>query len=184
MRGFISRCFAPFAAAFAVAVAASSFSSCMKDELYDCNLIFKNTVLLSSDEDAVSVPLSGVEIYAFAPYATLIEDKSDEAYSVASYEDAVAGILTNDVTGEAASYGILTEAIPFASSYAGYEDALAMSVALERVFIVAIDTENKGFAYINYSVGLNLSQTYIALDWLAWKSGFYKQGSWTFYAEN
>ncbi len=172
----------------------------MKDEVYDSDLIFKNTVVLSTETDTDSdtdsdtdtdteeeeeeeiTKLSGVEIYAYAPFVTLIDDKSDEAYSVASYEDAVAGVLTNDVSGASKQYAPVSIAVNYSSSYAGYEDALMLNVKGERVFIVAIDTENKGFAYNNYSVGLNLSKTYIALNWLAWRTGFYTQGGWKFYS--
>lgn len=161
-------------------VAALVVTSCFKDEEYNSDLIIKNSATASSDGD--TVPLSGVEIYAFSPFETLIDDKSDEAYEVTSYEDAVAGILTNSVTGESKSYSATSTAVPFSGSYSGYEDALLLNVQGERVFIIAIDTVNQDYAYANYSVGLNLATTYISLSWLTWRTGYYSYGIWTFYS--
>ncbi len=112
-------------------------------------------------------PLEGVQAYAFA--ADSVE------WRPTSYEQALKGEVSNKA-GKTLS--------PIASSLP-YEDSrswVSMTIDAENVLIVAVDTENQCYAYTNYTVGVNLKQTYVSMVFRPWKdTPVYKDGSWFYY---
>ncbi|MFR9650062.1 MAG: hypothetical protein SNJ33_05400 [Rikenellaceae bacterium] len=140
------------------------FVGCFFDEAYDTEYRLKNLVQAATGDDGES--LSGVVLYAFEGDA--------EDWGARSYEDALQGVAYDESTGE-----LLT---PFAVGVTDVDNPETVSVRLncESVMLLAVDTVNQIFATSNYSVGLNLSTTYVTLLWRPWKDSSYSEGSWYF----
>lgn len=144
-------------------VAIVAIAGCFKEEAFDTTIVFRPAEQLESGGDFTN--LTGVVAYAF--------DADTTSYEVASYDDALAGILTNKKSGK------INPPIATAVAYdGGIEDAISLQVQQEEVMFVAVDTKNEIYAYTNYTVGLNLATTYISIPFRTWKSSSFSQGTW------
>lgn len=145
-----------------IVVMVVALSGCFKDEDYDTLMIFTPTEQVDDSSDAAA--LDGVLTYAF------VADTTD--YGVLSYEDALRGVVTDKLTGE--------ELLPISIGEPMGNDAyqLSMAVSEPSVMLVAVDTKNEDYAYTNYSVGMNLATTYIALPFHPYKEVNFSVGSW------
>ncbi len=147
-------------------IVAMAFCGCMKDVSFRTNFILNPYVELESG--AEKMPLDGVLLYAFKADTT--------EWRVNSYDDAAFGVITNKESGEqkgAAAVG--------AQSPTNSPDKITVEMAtdFEQAMLVAVDTENRCYAYTNYKVGVNLPQTYMTLMFRPWKnSASFKDGKW------
>ncbi|MFI3259811.1 MAG: hypothetical protein R3Y16_06930 [Rikenellaceae bacterium] len=169
-------------------------TSCFKDKSYETTLVVVTAQQSESGGDFTS--LDNSVVYAFAA------DTTD--YMILDYYDALGGVLTNKLTGEKLSPLAVGEATQITYEYT-FEadedeeedeaedeefqdgdlivttfDAYTMSVEQESVMLVAVDPTSENYAYTNYTVGLNLSTTYITVSFRPWKSDSFSQGTWWF----
>ena len=148
-------------------------AGCFKDTSVKTNYVLKPLVqTLSTDPYE---PLEGVKAYAFSADTLL--------YTVASYEDALNGVIT---LKEAPSEQITTP-VSTSEPY-GREGATGwvhMSLSAPTQMIVAVDTEHRLYAYTQQELEVNLPNIYVVLPFKVWKEGTsYKDGNWSFYNDN
>lgn len=136
-----------------------ALSSCFKDEEYNTTLNIKSTEQLESG--GYSQPLYNVVAYLF---------DANSGLTIESYEDAEAGLAT---TASGTKSGAKETAY-------SVENMTLMQVSQEEAMVVVVDTQNKIYTYATLEIGLNLSDTYLALEFRVWQTKDYTQGSWTF----
>ena len=147
-------------------------AGCFKETSVKTDYVLKPlTQTLSTDP---YVALEGVKAYAFDADTTL--------YTVASYEDALNGVISRK--------GQLSEQItsPVATSEPyGQEGATGwvhMSLSSPTQMVVAVDTQHRLYAYTQQELEVNLPNLYVVLPFKVWKEGnSYKDGNWSFYNE-
>ncbi|MFR9651069.1 MAG: hypothetical protein SNG35_03475 [Rikenellaceae bacterium] len=137
-----------------------TFSSCFKDEEYNTTLNIKSTEQLESGGEAT--PLYDVIAYLF---------EGDLDLTIESYEDAKAGVATDPS-------GARRAAIASAQSAENY--TLLQSNGMEEAFVVVVDTQNQIYTSATLTIGLNLSVTYLSLEFRVWQTKDYTQGKWSF----
>ena len=106
---------------------------------------------------------------------------SDKDWQVASYEDAVAKVITNAKSGE-------TKSDPAAesTSYADEGDEadamgrLKIRTTKQHVMLVAIYPAAEMWAYRHYEAGENLPTTTMKFHFRPWKTDGYVDSDWTF----
>lgn len=149
----------------ALLLAAALLTGCFKKIGYDTFY-----VLEPWNQDGAqrfAPPFGAVRAYAF--------DADTTHWAVRSYEDAVAGRITSTRTGE--RMGPLAEGEPYVID--GNENWLAMQLDGPRFFIVAVDLENRLYAYTEQAMGENLPQLYASVVFpLVWKTNRVKNGKW------
>lgn len=119
-------------------------------------------------------PLEGVVSYSYAVDTT--------AWGIASYEDALAGIITskNDPSLKKTTPEVMAE--PYASEGAVGWVKLTLTNLIQMV--VAVDPVNKIYAYTQQELPENLFELYVTLPFLPAKEGFsYKLNKWSYYNE-
>ncbi len=151
--------YSKFLIIFASAIVAVS---CFKDETFDTQYYMESVEQLYSGEDDYS--LEGVLLYAYAG------ERDD--WGALSYADATQGIVYDFESGE------LLDIV--ASSTIDPADPSQVIIRLQResVMLLAVDTKNQIFATRNYTVGLNLSSTYVFMRWRPWKDASYTENNW------
>ncbi len=174
-------------------VATLAIAGCFQSERFDTTLVIIPSQQLVSGEEFIS--LDDAVVYAFAADTTY--------YVPTSYDEALAGVITEKSTGERLSP--IAVGTPYSSSYTytyeidedeydeetiyPYEDGevvttpiegLAMQIEMESIMLVAVDKTNGGYAYSNYEVGLNLPTTYITVSFRPWKTAPFEQGDWMY----
>ena len=141
-------------------------SGCFKSVGYDTDVILKSWVQAESSGELV--PATGVVAYAF--------EADTMTWTIASYEDALNGVLTrkgSDERGVAPVDGavIRVDSVEM--------DLLSMHVSSTPVIVVAVDTENKLYGYRQQDLGENLPQLYTSVIFRPWKQlKKYVDGSW------
>ena len=141
-------------------------SGCFKSVGYDTDVILKSWVQAESSGELV--PATGVVAYAF--------EADTMTWTIASYEDALNGVLTrkgSDERGVAPADGavIRVDSVEM--------DLLSMHVSSTPVIVVAVDTENKLYGYRQQDLGENLPQLYTSVIFRPWKQlKKYVDGSW------
>ena len=154
-----------------IAFAALGLTGCFKKVGFDTELVlYPKVQTTSSDAFAVA---DGVTAYAY--YV------SGKEWIVASYDDAVAKVVTNSVSGEVKNEPD-AEAVPYAAE--GEEpDALGrlkMKTNKQRVMLVAIYPTAEMWAYRHYEVAENLPVTTMKFHFRPWKTAEYVDSEWTF----
>lgn len=147
-------------------IAAIALCGCMKEVSFRTTFILNPYVEVESG--AEKLPLDGVLLYAFKADTT--------EWRVNSYDDAAFGLITNKESGEQKGAAAVGTQLPtsFAENF-----TVEMSTDFEQAMIVAVDTENRCYAYTNYKVGVNLPQTYMTLLFRPWKNtANFKDGKW------
>lgn len=153
--------------------AAALLLGCFKDVSYNTTLIIKPLIQKASGDP--STPLMQATAHAFIADTTL--------WGVASYADAVAGVLTSKSNP---SEKMQTPAAT-ASAYEleGAEGWLQMAVSNASLMLMVIDTENEIYGYTQHELGENLPKQYVSVVFKPWKEGkAYKDGVWSFYRES
>ena len=98
------------------------------------------------------------------------------AWYVASYDDALAGILTSK-----ADPAVRETAPRAVSEPYGADGWIRLNLDREQQMVVVVDPLDRLYAYTQQQIGENLPQLTVSLLFQPWKSGSsYKNGSWTF----
>ena len=149
-----------------VAVVLVATTGCFKKVTTDTTLRIK--VLEQSDSGGITLPAEGCSAYI---YYTEKED-----WTVASYEDAVAKVITNTVTGEQRSVPD-GESEPYENEESE-NNYLSIFQDKAPALVVVTYPEAEMYAYIyRKAEAENLSYTYLTLIFHSWKSGVYNEGS-------
>lgn len=145
---------------------------CFKKVSYDTNYVLKPMRQGASGE--VFLPVEGAVAYAFA---------ADTAqWTVASYDDALAGILTSRSDPALKNATPIATAEPFEME--GAEGWIHMQLSSESQFVLAVDPVDRLYAYTQQTLGENLPDLYVSLPFKPWKEGnFYKEGNWLYFNE-
>ena len=150
---------------FALALSAVS---CFKEVAFRTRYVIKPLREATSD-DASRTPVEGAVAFAF--------DADTAAWTVASYDDALAGIITSRTDPS------VRQSAPYASSQP-YGQSGWISLALDREWqmVVVVDPVARLYACTRQQIGENLSALTVSLIFQPWKSGrSYKWGNWLFF---
>ncbi len=152
----------------------TTFVGCYKDVSYNTTLVLKPSQQLVNGGGAINLP--DVVAYAFAADTTF--------YEVTSYDMAFSGVMRDKVTGE--EIVAYAKSVPYTDGVYGMEPALALSLDRDEavVAIVAVDTQNGDYGYTTYELGVNLTTTYMAVNFVPWKEGKFKYGNWCLVVED
>lgn len=138
------------------AAAALLLGGCFKSVGYDTDVILKSWV--QTESAAELKPAQGVVAYAF--------EADTVTWTVASYEDALNGVLTRKGTDEAGVSPVQGTAYRVDSVDM---DLLLMRVGSTPVVVVAVDTENRLYGYRQQDLGENLPQLFTSVIFRPWK---------------
>lgn len=155
--------------------------SCIKAGSYDTTYVLKPG--LQAQSVAASEPLDGVIAYAYEV------DSLD--WGIASYDDALAGVLTR----KSNPGDHLTEPAAVAVPYDGAEPDpesgetgpatghwLQMPFGKAPRMVVAVDPANRLYGYTMQQPMLNLKRIFVSVIFQPWKEGnAFKNGNWSFY---
>ncbi|MBQ5635705.1 MAG: hypothetical protein IIV10_05285 [Alistipes sp.] len=149
-----------------VALAAIMLGSCFKKVTTDTMLIVKTLIETTSGEDDVAAK----EVIAYAYYT------GSDDWTVASYEDAVQGIITDSLGVERRTTpDVIASPFERESSTNSY---VAMPLNQSPAMVVVVVPEVKMYAYTFRTLEAeNLSQTYITLIFHSWKTKEYTEGN-------
>ena len=150
---------------------AFALAGCFKDVV---DYTSYNTAVYSQQESDGEITIAqNIEAYAF--YVDTTE------WRIASYEDAVAKIITNEKTAATKSEPA-AEAVPYAADDepADAEGRLKIKTNKQHVMLVAIYPAMEMWAYRHYEVGENLPTTTMKFHFRPWKTGEYVDSGWTF----
>lgn len=148
------------------AAAALLLGGCFKSVGYDTDVILKSWV--QTESAAELKPAQGVVAYAF--------EADTVTWTVASYEDALNGVLTRKGTDEAGVSPVQGTAYRVDSVDM---DLLLMRVGSTPVVVVAVDTENRLYGYRQQDLGENLPQLFTSVIFRPWKQmKKYVDGTW------
>lgn len=142
--------------------------ACFKEVAFRTDYVLKPLRQTSSDILAPTLIPDAVA-YAF--------DADTAAWTVASYDDALAGIITSRSDPDRKN------TVPFASSSAfGDEGWIRLALDREQQMIVVVDPVDQLYAFTQQQIGENLGQLTVSLLFQPWKSGnSYKSGNWLFF---
>ena len=147
---------------FALALSAVS---CFKKVAFRTDYVLKPLREVTSD-DRVREPVAGAVAFAF--------DADTAAWTVASYDDALAGVITSRADPA------VKQSAPCASSQP-YGDGGWICLPLDREWqmVVAVDPVDRLYAYTQQRIGENLPVLTVSLIFQPWRSGrSYKWGDW------
>lgn len=153
------------------AAAALLFVGCFKDVSYRTTYVVKPLQQQTQDDRNPPV-IPGATAFAY--------DVDTTAWCVASYDDAVAGIVTSkDNPAQRLATPVATSQ-PYVLE--GTEGWLQMPLEQETQMVVVVDPVNRLYAYTQQTLAQNLPTTYVSVVFQPWKSGFsYKYGNWSIY---
>lgn len=147
--------------------------SCFKEVAYRTEYVLKPLRQSTSDDRNPAV-VPGAAAFAF--------DADTAAWTVASYDDALAGVITSKSDPAVRQSAPLAASQPYV--FEGAEGWISLALDRERQMIVAVDPVDRLYAYTDQSIGVNLSPLYVSLTFQPWKTGFsYKNGNWSIYNE-
>lgn len=151
--------------------AAALVTGCFKDVSYDTTYVLKPLVQENSGDASLPLEAGKAQAYAYGADTTY--------WTVASYEDALAGVISRrDNPSER-----LTAPLVTAEPYEQEGDAtwLRMQFTKELMMVVAVDTEHRIYGYTQQEVPVNFPKLYVSLVFKPWKEGNeYKDGNWVF----
>lgn len=154
-----------------ILAAAALLTGCFKDVSTKTTYVIKPLVQDLSGDPYLA--LEGVQTYAF--------DADTTFYTVASYEDALAGVasLKDNPSQQLPAFAA---GEPYERE--GISGWVQMPLSNATQMVLAIDTEHRIYAYTQQELGENLPNLYVALPFKPWKEGFsYKDGNWSYYNE-
>ena len=154
-----------------IVIAALGLTGCFKKVGFDTELILYPKVQAESNSDFAVA--EGVTAYAY--YV------SSEDWKVLSYEDAVAKVITNSISGETKSEPN-AESTPYAAEGEPTDELgrVRLKTTKKHLLLVAIYPTAEMFAYRHYDVGENLSITTMKFHFRPWKKEEYVDSGWTF----
>lgn len=144
-------------------------SGCSKSVLRETDYVLKPLVQRTSGD--LLQPVEGPRAYAF--------DADTAAWTVASYDDALAGVITSRSNPAERIAAPSATAEPFGEGeLAG---RLAMHLALPSQLVVAVDPADRLYAFTQVDVPDNLPSLYVTLLFKPYREGReYKEGDWIF----
>lgn len=147
-------------------------AGCFKETSVKTNYVLKPlTQTLSTDP---YVALEGVKAYAFDADTTL--------YTVASYEDALNGVISRKGQPSEQIANAVATSEPYEQE--GATGWVHMALSAPTQMVVAVDTQHRLYAYTQQELEVNLPNLYVVLPFKTWKEGYsYKDGNWSFYNE-
>lgn len=151
--------------------AAGVVTGCFKDVSYKTTYVLKPLVQENSGDAVQPLATDNVQAYAY--------DADTTFWTVASYEDAVAGIVSRrDNPSEKLTVPLVT-AEPYEQE--GDMKWLGMLLSKPLAMVVAVDTEHRIYGYTQQEVPNNFPRLYVSLVFKPWKeSNEYKDGNWIF----
>ena len=148
-------------------------AGCFKKVRYETAYVLEPWVELTSGGEKVAYQWDTIRCYAFPT------DTTD--WTVASYQDALDGVVTSLRTGERLAQP-MASGEPYRMD--GNENWLAMTVSGPSVMIVAVDTYNRLYGFRQQGLGANLSQMYVQMTFRPWKRArTYTDGDWLMFNE-
>ena len=147
------------------------FAGCFKEVSYRTDYVLKPLVQENSGDVAQLLPEGKAQAFAHAADTVFWE--------VASYEDALAGIITRrDNPTEKQTVPLVT-AEPYQQE--GIAGWLSMRIDKPSVMVVAVDTEHRIYGYTQQEIAENFPKLYVSVVFKPWKEGTeYKDGNWIF----
>lgn len=152
----------------ALFVVALSAVSCFKEVAFRTEYVVKPLREPTSDDRTRPV-VPGAVAYAF--------DADTAAWTVASYDDAVNGIITSRTDPS------VKQSDPYASSEPyGSDGWIRLRLDREWQLVVVADPVDRLYAYTRQQLGVNLGLQTVSLVFQPWKTqSFYKSGGWLFF---
>lgn len=149
---------------------ACSLSSCLKGDT-DGKTTYVIKPLVQRTSGDRNEPLADIIAYAFKADTT--------EWGVASYEDAVAGILTHKEHPNEQLGTPIATAEPYGVE--GLENRFVMTLPDYPVMLLVVDHINRLYAYTNQNLQPNMGSLFVTLIFKPWKEvTAYKEG-WSFY---
>ncbi len=147
---------------------ACSAAACFKEVAFRTDYVLKPLRQTSSDILAPATIPDAVA-YAF--------DADTAAWTVASYDDALAGIITSRSDPDRKNSAPFAVSSPF-----GDEGWIRLALDREQQMIVVVDPVDRLYACTQQQIGENLGQLTVSLLFQPWKTGrFFKYGNWLFF---
>ncbi len=146
-----------------IITAALGLSSCFESTAFDTECIITPVTQAASGDDYID--LAGVICYAF--------EGTTDNWSILSYEDALAGIVTSE-SGEQRTASVTAE------PYNGSTTLLTIPLDREYMIIWGVDPSSEIYCYIDYEVPENFYELYVTLTFIPWKVSNYTIKSWTY----
>lgn len=155
----------------ALLAAVALFAGCFKDVSYKTAYILKPLAQANSGDASLPMGDGTAMAYAYAADTALWE--------VASYEDALAGVISRrDMPAERLASPLAT-AEPYEQE--GATGWLRMVLEKPQVMVVAVDTQHKIYGYTQQEIPENFPKLYVSVVFKPWKEGKeYKDGNWIF----
>lgn len=153
------------------ALAAFLCWGCNKSVSYDTMYVLRPYVQQTNGDGMESLPR--VKAFAF--------DADTTMWTVASYEDALRGVLTMRYAPAQKRSDALavSEPYPRVDTIPASANWLQMHIELPSAMIVVVDTENLLYAYRQQSFSQNVSPYIISVAFRPWKEmNFYMDGEW------
>lgn len=154
------------------ALAALLLTGCFKEVTYKTNYVVRPLVQTASGNE--STPLTDAVAHAFHVDTAL--------YTVASYADAVAGVVTlkSDRTQKISTPAVSSE--PYTQE--GTTGWIHMQLNKTSQLVVVADQTDRLYAVTQQKLGFNLKNLYVELTFKPWKEGtLYTDGRWLIYNE-
>ncbi len=165
------------------------WAACSKEASYRTDVQLKPLVQLSSESPVE--PLHTMVAYAYPSLDTV-------RWMVASYRDAVEGIITERATGRTRQDGIKAAPLPLDGPGAGEQNDgesggndgggnpddpmatwLTVRVDASRVLLVVADTETEQYGYEELPLAVNLSPLTVSVAFYPWtQASTYRKGGW------
>ena len=150
---------------FVAVAAALSGTGCFKSIGYETFYVLRPW----AQEGTVKTPIPREDMLAYA------FDADPNAWSVLSYEDAVAGIITSRRTGE--KLQPIAQGEPYEID--GNENWLAMQLNGPRFLILAVDLSNRLYGFTEQAIGENLPQMHVSVTFYPKEKGRrFLKGKW------
>lgn len=160
-----------FRGAVVAACAVIACWGCSKSVTFDTVYVLRPYVQDSTGAEMRTLP--GVRAYAF--------DADTTQWCVASYEDALAGVLTMRYAPDSKRSDPVAVATPYPASdtIPASVNWVQMRVQLSSALIVAVDTVNRLYGYRQQEFHQNLSPYILSVAFRPWKEGnAYSDGDW------
>lgn len=155
-------------AAMAIAVLLSG--GCLKGDT-DGQTTFVIKPLVQRTSGDVAEPLADIIGYAF--------DADTTEWTVASYDDAVSGILTNKENPSEQNGSPIAVAEPY--TVEGMTERFVMTLPDRPVMLLVVDHANRLYAYKNQDLQPNMGSLFVTMIFKPWKEMTAYQEGWSFY---
>lgn len=154
---------------FTLLTAALLLTGCFKDVAENTSYVLKPLVQTTSG--GLNEPLEGVIGYAFEADTTL--------WGVASYEEAVHGIISLKADPSQKNSTPISEALPY--EVEGMTDRLEMVLPPRNLMLLVVDPADRLYAYTQVEMKENIGKLFVTLIFKPWKEASSWKEGWSFY---